>query len=1120
MSSRGLVPWNLASVLVILSLLGSSTIQAEDVSDALISLDQKRTELAAAGKYSEAIPFAERAVELTEQSQGSDHFNTAVRLNRLAELYRLTGVNDKAEPLYQRTLAIIEKALGPDHADTATSLNNLAQLYEDTGAYNKAEPLYQRALTIREKVLGVDHSLTANSMTKLAGIYRIMGVYDKALPLIQRALAIREKILGFSHPDTAESQNNLAMLYEDIGAYDKAEPLFLSALTIREKVLGPSHPDTAKSQSSLGLLYLSIGAYTKAESFLQSALAIREKMLSPNDSDVAESLSNLASLYLALGNHAKSEPFYQRALAIYEKTLGPEHYLTANLINNFADFYRIIGAYDKALPLHLRALSIRERVLGANHPKTAISLNNLATLYQSMGDYVKAEPLYQRALSIYENTLGPDHPNTARSINNLALLYQTIGAYDKVEPLLQRGLANSEKILGPDHPETATSLNNLAEYYMDIGAYAKAEPLLQRGLAINEKRLGPDHPETAKSLNNLAEHYKDKGNYAKAEPLLHRSLAIYERALGSYHPETAINVNNLAVLFWAKGRWAEALENFRRVAHIQESNAQTILTLGDENGKQAYLRSLKDTTSEAVTFSLTAQRANEHSDGLGLELALQRKGRISEILADTYGSTRRSLVPKDQQLFDRWREANTQYATVFFRGPGTMPVESYRALIDSLKRDTEVLEAQLSTRSAEFRSQTETVTLPHVQRAIPNNAALIEWFRYAPYNPRAKDQKPRWGNPRYVAYILKQTGSPVAVDLGEATSIERSLSDFLAALHDPRSLLTGELGRELDGKLLQPLRPYLGDASQLFLSPDGLLNLLPFSALVDEKQHYLAERWSLTYLTSGRDLLRFTHAPAKANDSMIIANPDFGGLDKTTLVSNTGNRRSNAMANGAMQFNALPGTAAEAKALQDILKLTDDQLLTGNAATETALKQLQGPQILHIATHGFFLSDQAKNLDLSTSLIAPRRVTPPPGENPLLRSGLALSGANTLHSDKDDGVLTALEVAGLDLTGTQLAVLSACETGIGSVQNGEGVYGLRRALVLAGVRTQLSSLWKVDDVATKDLMVDYYQRIKAGIGKSQALHLAQQAMRKDPARAHPYYWASFIAIGEDKPIQQ
>ena len=307
-----------------------------------------------------------------------------------------------------------------------------------------------------------------------------------------------------------------------------------------------------------------------------------------------------------------------------------------------------------------------------------------------------------------------------------------------------------------------------------------------------------------------------------------------------------------------------------------------------------------------------------------------------------------------------------------------MPAEKYRALLDELKSKIEALEVQLSQRSAEFRIQTETVTMERVQRAIPEDAALIEWFHYRPFNPKPKGQEPRWGTARYVAYVLNREGQPVAVDLGEAAPIERTLSDLLVALRDPDNTLVGELAHELDLQLMQPLRPHLGDARQILLSPDGMLNLLPFGVLADEQGRYLAERSQITYLTSGRDLLRTSSTAPSRQAPIVIADPDFGLLDKTAAAPASENRRSIDRAAGAMKFNPLPGTAAEAQALKGILELKDEQVLMKSQATETALKQVTGPRILHIATHGFFLEDQPLRPRIpSGSPAGPREIAGP-----------------------------------------------------------------------------------------------------------------------------------------------
>lgn len=373
-----------------------------------------------------------------------------------------------------------------------------------------------------------------------------------------------------------------------------------------------------------------------------------------------------------------------------------------------------------------------------------------------------------------------------------------------------------------------------------------------------------------------------------------------------------------------------------------------------------------------------------------------------------------------------------------------------------------------------------------------------------------------------MAYVLRHEGEPVVVDVGEADRIEQLVHDFRTGLSNPTSTYVKDVAKELSDKLLKPLHLFLRNTERLLISPDGALNLIPFSALLDEQGRYLASKVGITYLTSSRDLLRFGLDSIAKGDAVVVADPDFGPT--TALVAQTEPSvqpsRSIDLDRGGMQFKPLPGTAKEAVALQPLLKVKDGHFLTQTQATESRLKQLHGPRLLHIATHGFFLKDnELPATTLRFGTVSDEKVAGPIGENPLLRSGLALAGANQRRSgEKDDGILTAAEVAQMDLRGTQLVVLSACETGLGDLQNGEGVYGLRRALVLAGAESQVTSLWKVADEATKDLMVDYYQRLLRGEGRSEALRHAQLTMMKSKDRSHPYYWSAFVPIGNWTPL--
>jgi CHAT domain-containing protein len=327
-----------------------------------------------------------------------------------------------------------------------------------------------------------------------------------------------------------------------------------------------------------------------------------------------------------------------------------------------------------------------------------------------------------------------------------------------------------------------------------------------------------------------------------------------------------------------------------------------------------------------------------------------------------------------------------------------------------------------------------------------------------------------------------------------------------------------ETARNLDKQIMAPIRPLLKDARHILLSPDGQLNLIPFEALKDEQNKYLVETYGFSYLTTGRDLLRLDTTAKQASNPVVVADINYE-QQETLIAKSRGSQNQLSTDFTNLKFSRLPATLAEAKEIKKIF--ANVNIITGNKATETAIKQLQSPKIFHLATHGFFLPNQTNQPDNVSS--QRNRTQYLNIENPLLRSGLALAGFNNRQNQQgnntEDGVLTALEVAALNLHGTQLAILSACETGVGNIKIGDGVYGLRRALVIAGTQTQILSLWQVDDVGTKDLMVKYYQNLKANKGRHAALQETQLEFLKNPKYQHPYYWASFIPSGNWRPLK-
>ncbi len=932
---------------------------------------------------------------------------------------------------------------------------------------------------------------TVSQVAEVEGDYRlVVEPKQKGAPTGAYEIRIEELRAATENDRARQEARNLyqkaANLYR-AGKFDEALPSYERALEIRERVLGPDHLDNVAIINNLAIIHSYRGEYSKAEPLFKRGLAIREKALGAEHLDVAKSLHGLANVYFLRSQYAQAEPLYLRALAIVEKRLEPEH--TA----------------------------------------VAISLNNIANLYYERGDYAEAEPLYRRALAIWEKALGPEHRDVAAPLNNLANIYRINGDVAKAEPLYQRVLAVYEKSLAPEHSNVALTLNNLGELYYDIGDYAKAEPFFKRALAVREKSLGPESPDVANSLNSLAELYRSGGDHAKAEPLHERALVIREKALGPEHPKVADSLNNLAILYMAKNDIAQAIALKSRANVISEHNLKLNLAISSERQVLAYLSTLAKQTDQTISLNLRYAPHDPVARSLAATLILQRKGRALDAASESLNALRSRFDAEDRALLDQLTDVRSQIARLVLDGPQGMTAKQYRDRIKTLEEQAERFEAEISRRSDEFLAQSLPITLEAVRAAIPDDAALIEFASYRPFDPKAAKEDEAYGRSRYVVYVLRRQGEIQWKELGEANAIDGAVARLRKALRDPKRRDVKNLARAVDQEVFQPLQPLLGNLTRLLISPEGALNLIPFEALVDERGRYRVERYSISYLASGRDLLRLQVARKSQSGPLVIANPDFGGrreVEATRLLKQTkaapkkqARKESPAPAFSQYYFPALPYTAEEGEALRSLLP--GATLLTQRQASKAALLQVHSPELLHIATHGFFLED------LKLTSTRERRKSAPDDsrrlkqvekdgsriENPLLRAGLALAGANE-QREGDNGILTALEMTGLNLWGTKLVTLSACDTGVGEVRNGDGVHGLRRALALAGAETQVMSLWPVSDRWTRELMVSYYRGLQRGQGRAAALRQAQLQMLKDVKRRHPYYWASFIQSGE------
>jgi CHAT domain-containing protein/Tfp pilus assembly protein PilF len=843
----------------------------------------------------------------------------------------------------------------------------------------------------------------------------------------------------------------------------------------------------------------------EAQPLFERALALTEKARGSGDEQFGRVLADNASIALDLLDFAGAESQYQRALAVLDATLGADDPTTAFVRSRLAVVYQLTGQRPKAETLIRAALETIERTLGSEHPQYVRCLAVLAALRNDAKDFDQSEALLTRELAILEKVDYAQSLMYAKVLNNLGEINGRKKAYDRAVDFLNRSIAVDEALRGSDDYFLSNPLTNLGIIARERRDYATAESYYRRALSIREQVVGPDHPELMLPLINLANIYHARGDYPRALEMHRHALRIGERTFGPLHQNTLLSLVNIAKDSAAEGDIDDAIAFQRRVDEVIERQLELNLSVGSERQKLVFVKGISERTDRTLSLHLDRAPQNADAGALAALVLLQRKGRVLDAMVDAVAAARERMAPDDQRLLDELHDATAQLAHVALNAPEIARPDARQRAMRELEARKEQLEAALAERSLEFRSQAQPVTLEAVQARLPSDTALIEFAIFRPFNPRAERSNDAYGAPHYAAYVIRHAGAPRGIDLGSTQEIDETVDLLRQTIRDPNRSDFEEHARALNDRVVAPLHEFVQDAARLLVSPDGELNLVPFEALVDAHGSYLVERYAVSYLTSGRDLLRMQTGTASLNP-VIFADPNFGEPGPRAPSSRKSPparlaRRSVTTGDdlSSVYFAPLVATGSEARAIKALFP--DAALFTGARATKAMLQHVESPRMLHIASHGFFLHDSDGDL-----------------QNPLLRSGLALAGANLPHESRDGGILTALEASGLNLRGTKLVTLSACDTGVGEVRNGEGVYGLRRAFVLAGAETVVMSLWPVSDYVTREMMVAYYTGLRATLGRGDALRQAKLAMLQRTSRRHPFYWASFIQSGEWTPI--
>jgi CHAT domain-containing protein/tetratricopeptide (TPR) repeat protein len=958
------------------------------------------------------------------------------------------------------------------------------------------------------------------------------GKADQAIKLLEATYArVRPKVRPDS-PEMAAILNGLGSSYARAGRSKEAEEKLRGALEIARA--HPAETGTLRLSALHNLIEVLLpnGKFDEAVRLSDESVRETEKALGKDDERTYLAYETHAKVCMKAGRPAEAVPVARRVLAFAEKRHGADRPEAIPPRNTLAMALMESAQYPEAETLFKGTLAIAEKHLPPGHEYTTTTRNNLAALYQLTGRGAEAAKMLGRPGDV-DPGAPPASTDNVNSLVNAAVVAQFAGRFADADSLYNRALKASAARNGEEQPEYASILANIAGLRSLQSRFDDADVLIRRSLAITAKVPGVDSAAHARSENTLAMIYWWMGRPEKAQALLEHSGKVLLDRLGPGHPDADAAVDNLALVLAAQRKWAQAQEEFDRARKSRVRFVRRMLPALPEDSQLRFLANTERISREVALAMAVARRADPGTPDRSAEWLLNSKALTVQALSQKTVLAREAEGSEAVRILSELNEVRGRLASMALSrdDPGAARPDLARERQRLVERERD-LSGQLG-RVVHAPAEEDWVQLSSVRAKLPADAVLVEFARVQSVEPAKPPGVPGGIAIRYAAWVVPPAGrgEVTLVDLGPAEAIERSLADALRAIQS-RSAADAEL-RELVKLVYEPMRAQLTRAKRWVISPDAALWLVPWAALPVSSEGRFAIEDHVVHLTvSGRDLLatrpRVSTAPA-----VIVADPDYDlapgkSLAKARALGRATRGGPSPTAptppRPAEAFDRLEHSAAEARAIKPLIQAyarSEPELYLGDTASETVFKALKGPRAVVLSTHGFFLEDPRPARPGVLSVPGLFGEATDGLANPLLRCGLAMAGYNRAAPDSgadlDDGLLSGLEVVGCDLRGTELVVLSACETALGKVQSGEGVAGLRQAFQLAGASTVVATLWKVPDTESYQLMAATFQGLARGRGPATALREAQLAMLADrrtrSEEVQPFFWAAFSVTG-------
>ncbi|MGV3660444.1 MAG: CHAT domain-containing protein [Prosthecobacter sp.] len=1090
--------------------------------------------------FASAIPLLRKAVDLAKK-EGNQRYLSSSSTN-LAISYVDSGQLSSAEPHYLQAWRTNEALLGQGHERLGADALNLGYFYDRLKRPKDALAWHQKALGILEARHGRNHTETAKARLEVGGLFYLhLHQLAEAEALLSEAHSVLRAGLGAANPQTLHAAQLLAQVDTDLGKLREAEALYREVLGGREATVGPNDLSLAGTCQLLAGVCRTLEKDPEVESLLRRCLRIRETHLGQEHPHLIITLRDLADLATVNRRDQEAEQHLERAMAITNKT-GKKAADVASIQEGYGNLRKQQGRYEQAEEMYRKSLATLEKAEAAG-TDIAHTLRGLSMLLMLTERHEAALPVLQRRLRLLETAHGRKALQLVDPLETLSTVHRLKGRLAEAEELQRRALEIVQRHPGSKAYEAA-GWNNMGAIFANQKKHEAASEAYRRALSLFEQTVEHKNHRPAYVRINLALQEQLLGHHAEAHQHALQARTVLEQCAGDFVHARSLALGIEADALRALGRMDAALDAAHDARLLDRKQVDKMLLVRSENERLQFLQGpYAETFHRHVSWALSAAQ-NEKLVAATAEWVINGKNLATELQANVARMSRQAAGDRMSAVLDELEEVRRQMADALWRDAG--PAGSQRADAEMARLTAE--EARL-THAIRALGTPETVggrwtDLDTVRRAVPSRACLVEMLRL---------RLPGGGH-AYVAWLIPPVseGTPAFVNLGDAAPVEKAVARAHREIHEApeRIVKEGEAAAEkhlrvvcgdLARLVLDPLLPHLKNVERCFIAPDAALWLVPWASLPADSDTYLVEKLEICQVATGRELTR-PPTISQSGAPLVLADPDFD-------LSPSAARRSLAALHGGGQPSAapprlvatrsvtrntlpkmerLPGTAAEARAILPALARyagAEAALLTGDKALEGAFKSASRPRVVMLSTHGFFFpasdtpaATASSMLDFSPAVTGDATQV----DNPLLRCGLLLAGCNArgktpATSGLDDGVLSGLEILGVDLEGCELVVLSACETGLGKAEDGEGVAGLRQAFQLAGARGVMDTLWAIPDEETTRLMELFFQHLSQKKRPAEALREAQRQIiasrRQLGSAAHPFFWGAFGFTG-------